>query len=156
MAVCFPTQYKQTFNARNLHLDFWRDAIESHRAIVIATGIGEGKEINGKDEHFLVISKRLMLLGAVYQKFPSGKYSCAVITRDEHFRFEPYHDKAFPLFLPYSLEFLKIWLSKANHNHPQIARLLAAPKIFSDLKITPVKTFKGEVPTGPTEFLKAD
>lgn len=148
--------HKKTFNARNLHIPFWRDGIENHRAIVIATGIGEGKEIDGKNKHFLVTSERLMLLGAVYKKFPCGKYSCAVITRDEHFRFSPYHDKAFPLFLPYSIEFLKIWLSKVKDDHPRIAQLLAAPRIFSDLKIVPVKTFKGEVATGPTEYLKAD
>lgn len=152
----FEVGQKRTFNARNLHIPFWRDAIESHRAIVIATGIGEGKEIDGKNKHFLVTSERLMLLGAVYQKFPSGRYSCAIITRDEHPRFEPYHDKAFPLFLPYNLEFLKTWLSEVDDSHPQIAQLLAAPRIFSDLTIVPVKTFKGAVPTGPTEFLKAD
>jgi len=147
---------KTTFNARNLELPYWRDAISSRRAIVIATGIGEGKEFDGKDKHFLVESDRLMFLGAVYKKFPSGKYSCAIITRDEHFRFAPYHDKAFPLFLPYNLKFLKLWLSDADDSHPEIKKLLSYPKIFSDLKITPVKTFKGGVATGPTKFLKAD
>lgn len=148
--------HKTTFNARNLHIPFWREAIESHRAIVIATGIGEGKKIDGKDKHFLVTSERLMLLGAVYQKFPSGKYSCAIITRDEHYRFTPYHDKAFPLFLPYNVEFLKLWLSKVDDTNTQIAQLLSAPRIFADLTITPVKTFKGGVSVGTTEYLKAD
>ncbi len=97
-----------------------------------------------------------MLLGAVYQKFPSGKYSCAIITRDEHYRFTLYHDKAFPLFLPYNLKFLKLWLSQVDDSNAQIAQLLSAPKIFADLIITPVKTFKGGVPVGPTEYLKAD
>lgn len=149
--------YKTTFNARNLHLEFWRDAISKHRAIVVATGIGEGKKDEyGKDHHYLVTSDRIMLLGAVYQKFPSGKYSCAIITRDEHPRFERYHDKAFPLFLPHNLAFLKLWLSDVGDDHPQIAALLGAPRIFADLTITPVKTFKAGVPVGPTEFLQAD
>ena len=147
---------RETFNARNLHLPYWHDAINSRRAIAIVNGIGEGKKIDGKNVHFLVESDRLMLLGAVYQRFPSGKYSCAVITRDEHPRFANYHDKAFPQFLPYSRQFLKLWLSEATVTHPQIARLLSLPRIFSDLKITPVKTFKGGVATGPTNFLKAD
>lgn len=147
---------KTTFNARNLHIPFWKEAIAGHRAIVIATGLGEGKTIDGKDKHFLVTSERLMLLGAVYQKFPSGKYSCAIITRDEHERFAPYHDKAFPLFLPFNLEFLKVWLSNVDDSSAPIARLLSAPRIFADLQITPVKTFKGGVSVGPTEYLKAD
>lgn len=57
-----------------------------------------------------------MILGAVYQAFPNGKYSCAVITRDEHPRFAPYHDKAFPLFLPHNLDFLKLWLRDARED----------------------------------------
>lgn len=147
---------KRTFNARQLHLNFWRDAIKHHRAVAIVTGLGEGKKVEGKDKHFLVTSERLMFLGAVYKKFPSGKYTCAIITRDEHPRFQPYHDHAFPLFLPPNLDFLKLWLSDAGDDHPGVAQLLANPRIFSDLTITPVKTFKGSVATGPTEFLSAD
>jgi len=150
------TLKNQTFNARRLWLEFWRDAINSHRGIVVATGLGEGKKVDGKDRHFLVTSNRLLLLGAVYQKFPSGKYSCAIITRDEHPRFKPYHEKAFPLFLPYNRNFLKLWLSDATASHPQIAGLLSSPKIFADLTVTPVKTFIGEIPDGPTEYLAAD
>lgn len=147
---------KQTLNARNLHHEYWREAIESRRAIAIVTGLGEGKKINGKDKRFLVTADRLIFLGAVYQKFPSGVYTCAIITRDEHPRFAPYHDNSFPLFLPYSMDFLKLWLSDAKDDHPMIAHLLANPGIFADLTIKPVKTFIGEVAAGPTEFLKAD
>lgn len=145
-----------TFNARNLELGYWRDAIKNRRAIVIASGIGEGKTVDGKNLHYLVTTERLMLLGAVYRGFPSGKYSCAIITRDAHPRFEPYHDKAFPLFLPYNTEFLKLWLSDAGDDHPQIAHLLEAPRIFSDLTITQVKTFKGAVAMGAPTTLLAD
>jgi hypothetical protein len=49
-----------------------------------------------------------------------------------------------------------LWLSDTDHNHPQIAGLLANPKIFTDLTIKPVKTFIGEVSTGPTEYVAAD
>lgn len=147
---------KQTFNARNLHLEFWRNAIKRNRAIAVVTGLGEGKTINGKNRHFLVTAERLLFLGAVYKKHPCGKYSCAIITRDEHPRFEPYHDKAFPLFLPYNLDFLRLWLGDADDQDPLIAQLLASPKIFTDLTITPVKTFKNAEPTGPKELLTAD
>ncbi|BFM11300.1 hypothetical protein R50072_14530 [Simiduia litorea] len=147
---------RTTFNARNLTSLYWRDAIRHRRAIVIATGLGEGKKVAGKNTHYLVTTQRLMLLGAVYQEFPGEKYSCAIITRDTHPRFEPYHDKAFPLFLPYNLAFLTLWLSDAGDEHPQIAQLLSNPRIFTELKITPVKTFKGELATGPTEYLRAD
>lgn len=147
---------KTTFNARNLHYAYWREAIRKRRAIVIATGLGEGKTISGKNHHYLVTSERLIFLGAVYQSFPSGHYSCAVITRDTHPRFEPYHDKAFPLFLPPNLDFLKLWLSEADDENPQIEHLLENPKIFSELKITRVKTFKGAVPIGEPQSLAAD
>lgn len=147
---------RTTFNARNLQSSYWRNAIRKHRAIVIASGIGEGKMINGKNRHYLVTADRLLLLGAVYRPFPSGHHSCAVITRDTHPRFEPYHDKAFPLFLPHDIDILKLWLSDAEESHPQIKQLLEAPRIFTDLKITPVKTFKDAVPVGETEYLAAD
>ncbi|MDR7088628.1 SOS response-associated peptidase family protein [Cellvibrio fibrivorans] len=147
---------RTTFNARNLASTYWKDAIHRRRGIVIATGIGEGKTIDGKDKHYLVTAERLMFLGAVYREFSGEHYSCAIITRDTHPRFEPYHDKAFPLFLPPNLDFLKLWLSDASDDHPQIVQLLANTRIFSDLSITPVKTFKGGVATGSTEYLKAD
>jgi putative SOS response-associated peptidase YedK len=152
----FKVGTRTTFNARNLESRYWKSAIRHHRAIVVATGLGEGKMIDGKNKHFLVTSDRLLLLGAVYQRFPSGRYSCAIITRDAHPRFEAYHDKAFPLFLPYNLEFLKLWLSQANEQQPQIAHLLASPKIFANLSILPVKTLKGGAATGAMEYLAAD
>lgn len=152
----FTVGERTTFNARNLEGRYWKSAIRHRRAIVVATGLGEGKIIDGKNKHFLVTSDRLLLLGAVYQRFPSGRYSCAIITRDSHPRFEPYHDKAFPLFLPYNKEFLKLWLSQADEQQPQIAHLLASPKIFANLSILPVKTLKGGVATGEMEYLEAD
>jgi putative SOS response-associated peptidase YedK len=152
----FKVGERTTFNARNLEGRYWKSAIRHRRAIVVATGLGEGKTIDGKNKHFLVTSDRLLLLGAVYQRFPSGRYSCAIITRDAHPRFEAYHEKAFPLFLPYNVEYLKLWLSQADEQQPQIAHLLASPKIFANLSILPVKTFKGGVATGEMEYLPAD
>lgn len=147
---------KKTFNARNLHYAFWSNAINHRRAIAIATGVGEGKRVNGKDVHYLIESDDFLLLGAVYQRFPSGQYTCSIITRDSDPQYQPYHENSFPLFLPNDVATLKLWLGEAKADHPKIAELLANPKVVNDLAITPVKTFKDAVPTGPTEYLKVE
>jgi len=147
---------RTTFNARSLTSPYWKGAIRHHRGVFIATGIGEGKMIDGKNRHFLVESDQPILLGCVYRKFPNGQYSTAIITRDAHLRFDKYHDKAFPLMLPHDSDFLRLWLSDAREDEPAIADLLEHSRIFSDLNITPVKTFKDAKPLGPTESLARD
>lgn len=147
---------RTTFNARNLGSPYWKSAIRRHRGIALVTAIGEGKMISGKNRHYFVEGETPLLMGAVYRPHPNGLYSTAIITRDAHPRFDAYHDKAFPLFLPPDPEFLKLWLSDAPETDPAIADLLANPKIFNRLKITPVKTFKDAVATGETEFLEPD
>ena len=146
---------RTTFNARNLSSPYWKGAIRHHRGITLVTAIGEGKEIDGKNRHFFVEGKSPILLGTVYRKFPCGLYSTAVITRDAHLRFEPYHDKAFPLMLPPDPQFLRLWLGTEPETHPEIAQLLENPKIFTTLK-TPVKTFKDAKPLGDTVELDRD
>ncbi|WP_323816572.1 SOS response-associated peptidase family protein [Cellvibrio sp. NN19] len=147
---------KKTFNARNLHYAFWSNAINHRRAIAIVTGVGEGKNVNGKDVHYLIESDDFLLLGAVYQRFPSGQYTCSIITRDSDPQYQLYHENSFPLFLPNDVETLKLWLGTATADHPKIKEMLDNPKVVNDLAITPVKTFKDAVPTGPTEYLKAE
>lgn len=147
---------RTTFNARNLASPYWRGAIRHHRGVFIATGIGEGKSVEGKNTHYLVQGAQPLLLGCVYRPFNNGCYSAAIITRDEHARFSKYHDKAFPLMLPPDPAFLSLWLSDAREDEPAIADLLARPRIFTDLKITPVKTFKACQATGDVEYLAAD
>lgn len=147
---------RTTFNARNLTSPYWRGAIRHHRGVFIATGIGEGKMIDGKNRHFLVESDQPILLGCVYRQFPNGLYSAAIITRDAHLRFDKYHDKAFPLMLPHDPDFIKLWLGDSREDEPEIADLLEHPRIFNDLNITPVKTFKDAKALGPTETLSAD
>lgn len=147
---------RTTFNARNLNSPYWKGAIRHHRGIFVATGIGEGKVIDKKNRHFLVESEKPLLLGCVYRRFDNGCYSAAIITRDEHDRFSAYHDKAFPLMLPPDPDFLKLWLSDAREDEPAIADLLARPRIFNDLKVTPVKTFKDAKAVGEVELLAAD
>jgi len=147
---------RTTFNARNLASSYWKAAIRRNRGIALFTAIGEGKLIEGKNRHFLVEGEQLLLMGTVYRKFPGGKYSTAVITRDSHSKFDQYHDKAFPLFLPPDPDFLRLWLGPEPETHPAILHLLENPRVFNKLKITPVKTFKDAVPTGPVEYLEAD
>lgn len=147
---------RTTFNARNLASPYWRAAIRYRRGIAVVTAIGEGKTLDGKNKRYFVESDTPMLLGTVYRVFPSGRYSTAVITRDSHPRFEPYHDKAFPLFLPLDADFLKLWLGPEPETHPAIAGLLEHPQIFNRLKVTQVKTFKDAAPLGLPEYVEAD
>lgn len=112
----------------------------------MATALGEGKEVAGKKRSYFIEGERPLLLGAVYRSFPNNLYSTAIITRDAHPRFDEYHDKAFPLFLPDDKQFVKLWLSDAPESHPEIAHLLENPGIFTRLKVTPVKTFKDAFP----------
>jgi len=147
---------RTTFNARNLASPYWKSAIRHKRAIVLGTALGEGKDVAGKKRSYFMESESPVLLGAVYRSFPNGAYSAAIITRDAHPRFDAYHDKAFPFFLPHDPQFLKLWLSDVPETHPAIAHLLENPRVFNRLKVTPVKTFKDAVPTGVSEFLEAD
>ena len=92
----------------------------------------------------------------MYRKFPNDLYSCALITRDSHPRFDAYRDKAFPLFLPCDNAFLELWLSDEREDHPAIAALLDQPKSFPALEVQEVKSFKqGKVMGSPTS-LEAD
>lgn len=145
-----------TFNARNLEQPFWRKAIRSHRGIFVATGIGEGKIIEGKSNQYLVQSETPILLGCVYRAYENGCYSAAIITREPHPRFTSYHDKAFPLMLPHDKTIINLWLGDASENDPEIGRLLHKPIIYNDLEITRVKTFKDSQPLGETIYLSAD
>lgn len=147
---------RTTFNARNLDSPYWKGAVRHHRGIAIATGIGESLYRDGKKFQYLMESEKPLLLGCVYRKFPNDLYSCAVITRDAHDRFDKYHDKAFPLMLPHDRQFLELWLSDEREDHPAIADLLARPQIFTNLRVTPVKTFKGGEEIGEAELLVAD
>lgn len=148
--------HQTTFNARNLASPYWKGAIRHHRAVVLATALGEGKEVNGKNRHYFMEGESPILLGAVYRSFPNGLYSTAIITRDAHPRLEQFHDKACPLFLPPDPDFLKLWLGDEPETNPAIANLLDAPKVFGWLKVKPVKTFKDAVATGSTETLISD
>jgi hypothetical protein len=58
--------------------------------------------------------------------------------------------------LPHDPNFLKLWLSDTPPDDQAIAELLKQPKIFTDLTVTPVKTYKDAVPRGEPELIHAD
>lgn len=146
---------RTTFNARNLDSPFWKGALRHHRAIVIATSIGESKFIDGKKHQFLMKGEAF-ILGALYRKFDDDTYSCAVITRNSHPKFEPYHDKAFPLFLPPDESFIDIWLDKEVTQDPLIDELLDNPKLYPCLEVTRVKSYKSAQKLGESILLDSD
>jgi len=147
---------RTTFNARNLESPYWKGALRLHRALVVATGLGESKVIDGKKRQFLMESDRPLLMGALYRPFDNGCYSCAVITRDSHPRFDAYHDKAFPLFLPSTPEFVHGWLKNAGQIPGEVDHYLASPLITEGLLVSEVKTFKRAVTQAEAQYLAAD
>lgn len=147
---------RTTFNARNLESPYWKGALRYHRALVVATGLGESKWIHGKKTQYLMEGEQPFLLGALYRHFDNGCVSCAVITRDSHPRFDPYHDKAFPCFVPAEPDFVDQWLNRDGQVPELISRYLVHPQITVPLRVAPVKAFKrGDVP-GDAQKLPAD
>lgn len=137
---------RTTYNARNLASPYWQGALQHHRAIVLATGIGESKLVGKTKHQYYMQSDEVFVLGALYRKFSNGRYSCAVITRDAHPKMQPYHDKAFPGFLPNDDKFLALWLSQSVQQHPVIDQVLNHPTLYPTLKVQRVKTYKDKVP----------
>jgi putative SOS response-associated peptidase YedK len=137
---------RTTFNARNLESPYWQCALQYNRATVLGTGIGESKVVGKTKHQYYMQSDEVFVLGALYRKYSEGRYSCAVITRDAHPKMEPYHDKAFPAFLPNDDEFLKLWLSQSVQKHLDIDNVLKYATLYPTLKVQRVKTYKDKVP----------
>lgn len=137
-----------SFNARNLVSRFWRVAIQENRGVVLASELGESKVVGKTKHRYLMQSDAPFLLGAVYQKLENGDYCCAIITRDSHPKMEPYHDKAFPLFLPNQLSFIRQWTSKDENFMASIEPILSKPKLYPNLLVQRVKTYKNKQTIG--------
>lgn len=139
---------RTTFNARNLDSPFWKNALDCHRCMILGNQLGESKRV-GKGKHqYLMQSAAPFLLGGVYRQLDNGDYCCAIITRDAHPKMTPYHDKAFPLFLPIDASFHKLWLGKSTADNPTITALLNSPKLFPTLHVQRVKTYKDKQVVG--------
>ena len=126
---------KKSFNARNLHLNLWKNAIKTMRGVVFATGLGESKLLGKTKHQYCMQSDKVFALAALYQKLDSGRYSCAIITRDAHQKMAPYHDKAFPCFMPMDDDFLSLWLDKSITSHPRIDFMLENPVLYPTLTV---------------------
>lgn len=144
---------RTSFNARNLNSPFWINALNKNRAIVLATELGESKLVGKTKHQYLMQSQQAFILGAVYRKLENGDYSCAIITRDAHPKMEPYHDKAFPLFLPVEPNFIDLWLGDQPADRLEIQTLLEYPKLYPTLEVTRVKTYKNKQTVGSTQAL---
>ena len=137
-----------SFNARNLERPFWKSALKRHRGIVLASSIGESKLVGKTKHQYLMQSHQGFLLGALYRKLDNGDYLCAIITRDAHPKMAPYHDKAFPLFLPNQEGFIATWLNAPEQVPNEVKHLLAEPKLFPNLHVKRVKSYKSAQPVG--------
>lgn len=145
-----------SFNARNLDNRLWKDAIRTRRGIVIASEIGEAQ---GRD-HYLMRSKTPLVMGVVYRDWPQPEgapvRSMALVTRPPHPRFSRYHSKSIPCFLPLDVGFLKSWLDPTITDSTDIHWLLDHPKIYNDLDVVKVKTYKRAEPLAEPERLEKD
>lgn len=144
------------FNARNLESRLWKGAVKTSRAILPASAVGESLG----SHHYYMQSNGGLLLACLYRTWVdadgSVKYSTAVITRPPHPRFSAYHSKSIPAFLPIDPSFVNEWLDCENDPSPAVMDALENPKIYTDLQVTRVKTFKRAEPMGGPELLKAD
>jgi putative SOS response-associated peptidase YedK len=149
---------RTTFNARNLDSPFWQHSLKNQRALVLATGIGESKLVGKTKHQYYMQSDDVFALGALYKKHGNNKYSCAVITRDAHPKMVPYHDKAFPCFLPMDAAFFDIWLDESISHHQRIDFILQNPTLYPSLHVQRVKTYKDKLPmkSPPPAILESD
>lgn len=147
---------RTTFNARNIDSPYWKKAITHRRGVVVATALGESnpnKNNKGKAHYLIKPESGACLIGAVYRIFSNGAYSCAVITRPPINSFSEYHEKSIPCFLPHDRHAIEAWLHSDMNN--EVDQLLSSPRIYTNMVVTKVKTFKDAEPLAPTEKLPA-
>ena len=150
---------RTTFNARNLESPYWGKFIRERRAIVVATAVGESNPIGkGKAHYLMKPTSGALLIGAIYRRFSNGLFSCAVVTRPPIDGFSQYHEKSIPCFLPHDKHAINAWLTadKQGSLNNEVEYILNNPRIYFDLEVTRVKTFKSAVAIGEVIMLKAD
>lgn len=144
---------RTTFNARNLDSPYWQKAITKRRGVVAATAIGESNpEGKGKAHYLMKPQEGALLLGAVYRVFSNGQFSCAVVTRPPREDFSQYHEKSIPCFLPHDKSAIEAWLHQGQN--VEVDEILAKPKLYTNLEVTKVKSFKGGEALGSSTILK--
>lgn len=150
---------RTTFNARNLDSPYWGKFIRERRAIVVATAVGESNPLGKGKSHYLMKPKSgALLIGALYRRFSNGLFSCAVVTRPPIDGFSQYHEKSIPCFLPHDSHAINAWLTTDKHGslNDEVEYILNNPRIYTDLEVTRVKTFKSAQAMGEVNILKAD
>ena len=150
---------RTTFNARNLDSPYWSKFIRERRAVVVATAVGESNPLGKGKAHFLMKpATGALLIGAVYRRFSNGLFSCAVVTRPPIDGFCQYHEKSIPCFLPHDSHAINAWLTTDKHGslNNEVEYILNNPRIYTDLEVTRVKTFKSAQAMGEVNILKAD
>lgn len=148
---------RTTFNARNLASSYWRKALHTQRALVVATGLGESQMVQGKKHQYLMEGATgAFLLGALYRSFENGLYACAVITRPASAKFAQYHDKAMPLFIPHNSDLVSQWLDPKVSRSDAIDQLLDHSALSIDLRVTRVSTYKSAYCDFLSDTIEAD
>ena len=147
-----------SFNARNLDRPRWRDALQHRRGLIIVDTLGESNPVPGRKtpQRYLMESETPMLIGTLYQEWPDGSLSAAVITRDPHPQYSRFHAKSMPLFLPEDEKFIALWLDPSVTSHPRIDAVLAEPRLYHDLHVTPVVSYKSARAQGETVVIPRD
>ncbi|MEM0911756.1 MAG: SOS response-associated peptidase family protein [Pseudomonadota bacterium] len=125
--------------------------LKCSRGLVIASNIGESKVVGKTKHQYLMQSQQPFLLGALYRKLNNGDYTCAIITRYAHPKMEAYHDKVVPLFLPNDNNFVQAWLTQKDTVPPEVDYLLNTPKLYPNLHVQRVKSYKSAIPVGNIE-----
>ncbi|WP_334020759.1 SOS response-associated peptidase family protein [Alteromonas sp. S015] len=150
---------RTTFNARNLDSPYWGKFIRERRAVVVATAVGESNPVGkGKAHYLMKPTSGALLIGAVYRRFSNGLFSCAVVTRPPVEGFSQYHEKSIPCFLPHNSHAINSWLAADLQGalNAEVEYILNNPRIYSDIEVTRVNTFKGAEVIGEVNVLKAE
>lgn len=150
---------RTTFNARNLDSPYWSKFIRERRAIVVATAVGESNPVGkGKSHYLMKPTCGALLIGAVYRRFSNGLFSCAVVTRPPVEGFSQYHEKSIPCFLPHDAKAIETWLTTDTGGalNNDVEFMLDHPRLYTDLEVTQVKTFKNAEVIGEPALLKAE
>jgi len=150
---------RTTFNARNLDSPYWGKFIRERRAVVVATAVGESNPRGkGKAHYLMKPTSGALLIGAVYRRFSNGLFSCAVVTRPSIEGFSQFHEKSIPCFLPHNAHAVKAWLAADTEGrlNNDVEFMLNHPRLYTDLEVTQVKTFKNAEVIGEPVLLKAE
>ncbi|GFD92010.1 hypothetical protein KUL156_53010 [Alteromonas sp. KUL156] len=150
---------RTTFNARNLDSPYWGKFIRERRAVVVATAVGESNPRGkGKAHYLMKPTSGALLIGAVYRRFSNGLFSCAVVTRPPIEGFSQFHEKSIPCFLPHNAHAVKAWLAADTQGrlNNDVEFMLNHPRLYTDLEVTQVKTFKNAEVIGEPVLLKAE